>query len=77
MRIIQTTGIIKDGELIVKVPAELSNAEVDIIVVAKDEPDQFERRYQIMLEKGYDTPEKVQELIHQIKIEMLKEKGRT
>jgi hypothetical protein len=27
-------------------------------------------------EKGYDTPEKIVDLIHQIKLEMLKEKGR-
>ena len=52
----------------------MSNAEVDFIVVAKDETDEFERRYQMMLEKGYGTPEKIQELIHQIKLEILKEK---
>jgi site-specific recombinase XerD len=76
MRIIQTKGIVKDGELKVKVPTEFSNAEVDVIVVARHEPDEFDLRYQLMLEKGYDTPEKVVELIDQIKLEMVKEKGR-
>ncbi|ACK70873.1 conserved hypothetical protein [Gloeothece citriformis PCC 7424] len=77
MKIIQTKGIIKNKELKVIVPQEVSNGEVDVIIVAKDEPDEFERRHQLMIEKGYDTPEKVVELIRQIKLEMLKEKGRS
>jgi site-specific recombinase XerD len=76
MKIIQIKGTVKSGNLTVTVPEDFSNGEVDIIIVSKDEPDEFERRHQIMLEKGYDTPEKVIELIHQIKLEMLKEKGR-
>lgn len=76
MRIIQTKGIVKDGEVKVKVPQEFRDGEVDIVIVAKKEPDEFEQRRQIMIEKGYDTPEKIMELIRQIKLEMLTEKGR-
>jgi len=76
MRIIQTKGIIKNGDLSVSLAEEMKNGEVDVIVVSSDEPDEFDRRHQMMEEKGYDTPEKVRELIHQIKLEMLKEKGR-
>lgn len=76
MKILHTKGIIKDRELRATVAEEFSNGEVDVIIVAKNEPDEFERRHQLMLEKGYDTPEKVIELIRQIKLEMLKEKGR-
>lgn len=76
MRIIQTKGTVKDGGLSVPLP-ELSNGEVDVIIVSPDEPDEFDQRHQIMLDKGYDTPEKVRELIEQVKQEMLKEKGRS
>lgn len=77
MIIIQSKGIVKDGEVKAKVPPNFSQGEVDVIIVAKNEPDEFEKRYQIMVEKGYDTPEKVIQLIKEIKLEMLKEKGRT
>ncbi len=76
MRIIQTKGIIKNGDLFASLPEKMKNGEVDVVVVSSDEPDEFDCRYQMMQEKGYDTPEKVRELIHQIKLEMLKEKGR-
>ncbi len=74
MIIIQSKGIVKDGEVKVKVQPNFSQGEVDVIIVAKNEPDEFEKRYQIMVEKGYDTPEKVIQLIKEIKLEMLKEK---
>ena len=77
MRIIQTKGIVKDGEVKLKVPPEFSDGEVDIVIVAEKEPDEFELRHQMMINKGYDTPEKVMELIRQIKLEMLAEKGRS
>ena len=76
MKIIQTKGIVQDGEVRVKLTEDCSNGEVDVIIVAKNDPDEFEQRHQLMLEKGYDTPEKVIELIRQIKLEMLAEKGR-
>lgn len=76
MRIIQAKGIIKNGDLSVSLPEEMKNGEVDVIVVSSDEPDEFDHRHQMMQEKGYDTPEKVRGLIHQVKLEMLKEKGR-
>lgn len=77
MRILQTKGVIKDGEIQIELPPNLSNGEVDVILVAKNELDEFEKRHQIMIEKGYDTPEKIMELIKEIKLEMLAEKGRT
>ena len=77
MRILQTKGVIKDGEIQIELPPNLSNGEVDVILVAKNESDEFEQRHQIMIEKGYDTPEKIMELIKEIKLEMLAEKGRT
>ena len=76
MKIIQTKGIVKDGEVKVTLTEDCSNGEVDVIIIAKNELDEFEQRHQLMREKGYDTPEKVIELIHKIKLEMLKEKGR-
>lgn len=77
MRIVQTTGIIKNGEIKVKVPQEFSNGEVDVIVVSKNEPDEFEALRQLAQASGYDSKEKILELIHQVKLEMLEEKGRT
>ncbi len=76
MKIIQTKGIIKDREVKVTLTEDCSNGEVDVIIIAKNELDEFEQRHQLMREKGYDTPEKVMELIHKVKFEMLKEKGR-
>lgn len=77
MKIIQTTGIIKDSEIEVTLPEPLDNGEVDVIIIAKNELDEFDERHRLMQDKGYDTPEKVMELIHQVKLEMLQEKGRT
>jgi hypothetical protein len=76
VRIIQTKGRVTDGALSVALPEDFSNGEVDVIVVSADQPDEFEQRHQMMIEKGYDTPEKVMKLIEQLKLEMLKEKGR-
>jgi hypothetical protein len=76
MRILQTKGMIKSGVLDITLPKDFGNGEVDIIVVSKEAPDEFENRHQAMIQKGYDTPDKILELIHQIKLEMLKEKGR-
>jgi hypothetical protein len=77
MKIIQAKGIVKDGEVKVTLNEEFSNGEVDVIIVAKNDLDEFEERHQLMIEKGYDTPEKVLELIRQVKLEMLQEKGRS
>ncbi len=77
MKIVQTTGIVKNGEIKVKLPQELSDGEVDVIVVAKNEPDEFEELRQTAKTKGYDSKEKILELIGQVKQEMLAEKGRT
>ncbi|MDB9311530.1 hypothetical protein PN462_00340 [Spirulina sp. CS-785/01] len=76
MKIIKTKGIIENGQVKATLNEDCSDSEVDVIVVAKDEPDEFDQRYQMMIEKGYDTPEKVHQLIQQVKLEMLKEKGR-
>ncbi|MBR8827666.1 MAG: hypothetical protein DSM107014_07115 [Gomphosphaeria aponina SAG 52.96 = DSM 107014] len=77
MRIIQTKGIVKNGQINLTVPSEFQDGEVDIIIVAEKEPDELELMRQIAKAKGYDTPEKIMDLIHQVKLEMLEEKGRT
>ena len=76
MKIIQTKGTITEGILHVTLPQEINSGEVDVIVVSKESPDEFENRHKIMLQKGYDSPEKILDLIYQVKLEMLKEKGR-
>ncbi len=73
----QTKGIVKNGEIKVKVPQELSNEEVDVIVIAKNEPDEFEDMRQLAQAKGYDSKEKILDLTLQVKQEMLAEKRRT
>ena len=77
MKIVQTTGIVRNGEIKVKLPQELSDGEVDVIVVAKNEPDEFEELRSLANTKGYDSKEKILERIWQVKQEMLVEKGRT
>lgn len=76
MKIIQTVGTVQDCEIKVTLPEPLNDGEVDVIIIAKNELDEFEQRHQLMIEKGYDTPSKVMELIRQVKLEMLSEKGR-
>ena len=76
MKIIQTVGTVQDCEIKVTLPEPLNDGEVDVIIIAKNELDEFEQRHQLMIEKGYNTPSKVMELIRQVKLEMLKEKGR-
>ena len=91
MKILQTTEIVKNGEIKVKLPhgrqgveetstqrpQELSDGEVDVIVVTKNEPDDFEELRQTAQAKVYDSEDKILELIYQVKQEMLTEKGRT
>ena len=74
MRIIQTKGIVKNGEVKVKVPQEFSDGEVDIVIVAEKEPDEFEIMRQLAKDKGYDSQEKILDLIKKVKLEMLAEK---
>ena len=77
MKIVQTTGIVRNGEIKVKLPQELSDGEVDVIVVAQNEPDEFEELRSLANTKGYDSKEKILEQIWQVKQQMLAEKGRT
>jgi hypothetical protein len=77
MRIRQTTGKIEKGKLSAIVPKDLSDGEVDLVIVAKNEPDQFEKMREVATEKGYDNKEKIRNLIHQVKLEKLEEKGRS
>ena len=76
MRIIQTKGIVTNGEVNIKVNQEFSNGEIDVILVAKDEPDEFEIMRLMAKSKGYDSQEKIMELIKQVKLEILEEKGK-
>ena len=76
MKIIQTVGTVQDCEIKVTLPEPLKDREVDVIIIAKNELDELEQRHQLMIEKGYDTPSKVMELIRQVKLEMLSEKGK-
>ena len=77
MKIVQTTGIVKNGSIKVKLPENLNDGEVDVIVVAKNEPDEFEELRQTAKAKGYNSKEEILEQIYQVKQEMLVEKGRT
>ena len=77
MKIIQTTGKIEKGELRAIAPENLSDGEVDIIIITENESDQLEKIRQIAQKKGYDSREKILDLIHQVKLEKLEEKGRT
>ncbi|MEM8779103.1 MAG: hypothetical protein AAGF26_09570 [Cyanobacteria bacterium P01_G01_bin.49] len=77
MKIIQTKGEISQGQLRAKVPPELSDGEVELVIIAKNELDEFEEMRELAKSKGYDTREKKLELIQKIKLEMLAEKGRT
>ncbi|GFZ95936.1 hypothetical protein [Okeania sp. KiyG1] len=76
MRIIKTTGTMKNGEVKITVSPEFDNGEVDIILIAKNEPDEFEIMREIAKAKGYDSQEKILDLIKKVKLEMLQEKDR-
>ncbi|WP_431706602.1 hypothetical protein [Geminocystis sp. CENA526] len=74
MRIIQTKGTINNGEITVKISEKISSGEVDVVIIAEKEPDEFDLRHQILKEKGYDNCDKILDLIRDIKLEMLEEK---
>ncbi len=75
MKIIQTKGKIEKGELRATAPEDLSDGEVDIVIFSKND-DQVESARKLSEEKGYDSREKILDLIHQVKLEKLEEKGR-
>lgn len=54
----------------------MSDGEVDIVLTAKNEPDEFETMRQMPKDNGYDSREKIMDLIPQVKLEMLEEKGK-
>jgi hypothetical protein len=74
MRIIQTRGIIKDGEVKAKVPQEICDGAVNVIIVTENEPDEIEIMRQIAKDKGYNSKDEILKLIAAVKLEMLKEK---
>ena len=74
MKIIQTKGHIKNGKITVKIPQKMNNGEVDVLIIAEKEPDEFDYRYEMLKEKGYDNREKILNLIKEIRLEMLEEK---
>ncbi len=75
MKIVQTKGKIQKGKLKTKTPLEMSDGEVDIVIIAPNEPDEWEMMRQQAKDNGYDSREKIIDLIHQVKLEMLEEKG--
>jgi hypothetical protein len=77
MRIVQTTGKIEKGELRAIAPEDLSDGDVDIVIIARNEPNSLETMRKLAKDKGYDSREKILDLIHQVKLEKLEEKGRT
>lgn len=79
MKMIQVKGEIKQGELKIKTPLEMSDGEVDLIIFKQSqEAEEFQTMRQLAKENGYDSREKkIMDLIHQVKLEMLEEKGRT
>lgn len=76
MKIIQIKGEISQGELKAKVPPELNDGEVEVVIIAQNELDEFEEMRELSKSKGYDSKEKKLELIQKVKLEMLSEKGR-
>ncbi len=68
MKIIQTKGKVKNGEVKITVPPEFSNGEIDIIIVAKNEPDEFDMMREIAKAKGYNSPKKILDIIHNVKL---------
>lgn len=75
MRIIQTKGQINNGEITVKIEKKISDGEVDVLIIAEKEPDEFDYRYEILKEKGYDNREQILNLIREIRLEMLEEEN--
>lgn len=75
MRIIQTKGIVKNGEVKAKIPLEIQEGEVELVIVAENQPDDLEIMRQMAKDHGYDSKEKILELIKQVKLEIAQEKG--
>lgn len=76
MKILQTKGEILQGELKTKTPLNINDGEVDIVIITQNEPDEFDIMRQQAKDNGYDSREKIMDLISQVKLEMLEEKGR-
>lgn len=75
MKIIQTKAKIKDGKLKLPKYLDFNSEEVDVIIIAKQELDEDEKKRQKMIEAGYNTREKILELIQKVKLEMLQERN--
>ncbi|WP_017294216.1 hypothetical protein [Geminocystis herdmanii] len=76
MKILQTKAKIHKGELKTKTPLNIQDGEVDIVIIAQNDSDEFETMRQQAKDNGYDSHDKIMDLIHQVKLEMLEEKGR-
>lgn len=59
MKMIQVKGEIKQGELKIKTPLEMSDGEVDLIIFKQSqEAEEFQTMRQLAKENGYDSREK-------------------
>ncbi|MBL1208717.1 hypothetical protein [Geminocystis sp. GBBB08] len=76
MKILQTKGEILQEELKTKTPLNINDGEVDIVISTQNEPDEFDIMRQQAKDNGYDSREKIMDLISQVKLEMFEEKRR-
>ncbi|TVQ45344.1 MAG: hypothetical protein EA365_07865 [Gloeocapsa sp. DLM2.Bin57] len=60
---LHTKAIVNNGELKATIPPEIQDGERDIILIDQDQEDDFESMRQIAKDQGYDSREKIWELI--------------
>ena len=53
MKIVQTKGKISEGELKIKVDQNFRDGEIDVVIIAKNEPDDCEKKHQFFKKRRY------------------------
>ncbi|MFN5836073.1 MAG: hypothetical protein ACK47J_04940 [Pseudanabaena sp.] len=75
MKILQTKSQVNNGEITIQVSPSLNQQEVEVFIFTAEAPNELETMRQQAITNGYDSKQKILDLIQQVKREIIIEKG--
>lgn len=75
MKILQTKSQVNNGEITIKVSPSLNQQQVEVFIFTTEAPNELETMRQQAITNGYDSKQKILDLIQQVKREIIIERG--
>ena len=75
MKILQTKSQVNNGEITIKVSPSLNQQQVEVFIFTAEVPNELETMRQGAITNGYDSKQKILDLIQQVKREIIIERG--